>query len=41
VAAPLLGEHTLDILQNTLGYDQHQIAEFSQKGVFGLGKGSV
>jgi formyl-CoA transferase len=35
VAAPLLGEHTLEILHNTLGYDDGRIAELAQKGAFG------
>ncbi|TWB59087.1 CaiB/BaiF CoA transferase family protein [Bradyrhizobium sacchari] len=38
VAAPLLGEHTADVLRDTLGYDQPRIAEFVKKGVFGSGK---
>src|SRR3954470_19017329 len=38
VAAPLLGEHTEQVLRDTLGYDQRQISQFTQKGVFGSGK---
>jgi formyl-CoA transferase len=34
----LLGEHTEDVLRDTLGYDERQISEFTQKGVFGSGK---
>ena len=41
VAAPLLGEHTEDILRDTLGYDERRISEFTQKGVFGSGKPST
>jgi crotonobetainyl-CoA:carnitine CoA-transferase CaiB-like acyl-CoA transferase len=36
VAAPLLGEHTKEILRKTLGYDDARIAALSQAGVFGL-----
>lgn len=35
VAAPLLGEHTRDVLRLTLGYDEQRIAELAGKGVFG------
>src|SRR5436309_7799038 len=38
VAAPLLGEHTKNVLRDTLGYDEPRIAEFAQKGVFGSDK---
>jgi formyl-CoA transferase len=38
VAAPLLGEHTLEILHNTLGYDDGRIAELAEKGAFGAAK---
>ena len=37
VAAPLLGEHTLEILHNTLGYDDGRITQLAQKGAFGAG----
>ena len=35
VAAPLLGQHTRDVLRNTLGYDDERIAELTKAGVFG------
>jgi crotonobetainyl-CoA:carnitine CoA-transferase CaiB-like acyl-CoA transferase len=35
VAAPLLGEHTKDILRKTLGYDDPRIAELAEAGAFG------
>jgi len=38
VAAPLLGEHTEDVLRDMLGYDERRITEFARKGVFGSGK---
>ncbi|MEY9479474.1 crotonobetainyl-CoA:carnitine CoA-transferase CaiB-like acyl-CoA transferase [Bradyrhizobium ottawaense] len=41
VAAPLLGEHTEDVLRSMLGYDERRIAEFTRKGVFGPGKPST
>ena len=41
VAAPLLGEHTRDILRETLGYDELRIAELADKGEFGAGQRSV
>jgi formyl-CoA transferase len=41
VAAPLLGEHTEDVLRDVLGYDQRRIAAFTQKGVFGPGRPST
>ncbi|MGA7811284.1 CaiB/BaiF CoA transferase family protein [Bradyrhizobium sp.] len=34
-AAPLLGEHTRDILRKTLGYDEHRLAALAQSGAFG------
>ena len=40
VAAPLLGEHTEQVLRDTLGYDERRISEFNQKGAFGSGKPS-
>jgi crotonobetainyl-CoA:carnitine CoA-transferase CaiB-like acyl-CoA transferase len=35
VAAPLLGQHTNDVLRKTLGYDDSQIAKLAEAGVFG------
>src|SRR5712692_1404710 len=35
VAAPLLGEHTMEVLRKTLGYDDGQIAALAKAGVFG------
>ena len=35
VAAPLLGEHTKEVLHKTLGYDDFRIAELIEAGVFG------
>lgn len=35
VAAPLLGQHTNDVLRETLGYDDSQIAKLAEAGVFG------
>jgi crotonobetainyl-CoA:carnitine CoA-transferase CaiB-like acyl-CoA transferase len=35
VAAPLLGQHTDDVLRKTLGYDERQIAKLADAGVFG------
>ncbi|MDB5608717.1 MAG: CoA transferase [Bradyrhizobium sp.] len=35
VAAPLLGEHTKEILRKTLGYDDSRIAALAQAGAFG------
>ncbi|MDE2377294.1 CoA transferase [Bradyrhizobium sp.] len=35
VAAPLLGEHTNDVLHRTLGYGDQRIAELAEQGVFG------
>ena len=35
VAAPLLGEHTNDVLRKTLGYDDARIAALAEAGVFG------
>jgi crotonobetainyl-CoA:carnitine CoA-transferase CaiB-like acyl-CoA transferase len=35
VAAPLLGEHTRDVLQKTLGYDERRIADLAEAGAFG------
>src|SRR5258707_6905550 len=36
VAAPLLGEHTREVLRKTLGYDDASIAALSEAGVFGM-----
>jgi crotonobetainyl-CoA:carnitine CoA-transferase CaiB-like acyl-CoA transferase len=36
VAAPLLGEHTREVLRKTLGYDDARIAALSDSGVFGM-----
>src|SRR5271155_1344279 len=35
VAAPLLGQHTRDVLRDTLGYDDARIAALAEAGVFG------
>jgi crotonobetainyl-CoA:carnitine CoA-transferase CaiB-like acyl-CoA transferase len=35
VAAPLLGEHSKDVLRKTLGYDDARIASLAEAGVFG------
>jgi crotonobetainyl-CoA:carnitine CoA-transferase CaiB-like acyl-CoA transferase len=35
VAAPLLGEHTKDILRKTLGYDDARLATLARAGAFG------
>jgi crotonobetainyl-CoA:carnitine CoA-transferase CaiB-like acyl-CoA transferase len=35
VAAPLLGQHTREILGNTLGYDERRIAALTEAGAFG------
>jgi crotonobetainyl-CoA:carnitine CoA-transferase CaiB-like acyl-CoA transferase len=35
VAAPLLGEHTEDVLRKTLGYDDRRIAALAEAGAFG------
>src|ERR1700760_2053939 len=35
VAAPLLGQHTRDVLRSTLGYDDVRIALLAKAGVFG------
>jgi crotonobetainyl-CoA:carnitine CoA-transferase CaiB-like acyl-CoA transferase len=35
VAAPLLGQHTKEVLRDTLGYDDGQIAKLADAGVFG------
>jgi crotonobetainyl-CoA:carnitine CoA-transferase CaiB-like acyl-CoA transferase len=35
VAAPLLGQHTREVLRDTLGYDDTRIAALAEAGVFG------
>jgi crotonobetainyl-CoA:carnitine CoA-transferase CaiB-like acyl-CoA transferase len=35
VAAPLLGEHTKDVLRKTLGYDEERFARLADAGAFG------
>jgi len=35
VAAPLLGQHTRDVLRKTLGYDDRRIASLAEAGAFG------
>jgi crotonobetainyl-CoA:carnitine CoA-transferase CaiB-like acyl-CoA transferase len=35
VAAPLLGQHTNEVLRGTLGYDEYRIAALRQTGAFG------
>jgi crotonobetainyl-CoA:carnitine CoA-transferase CaiB-like acyl-CoA transferase len=35
VAAPLLGEHTSEVLRKTLGYDERRIAALAEAGAFG------
>src|SRR5690349_19566030 len=35
VAAPLLGQHTKEVLRKTLGYDDRRIADLAQAGAFG------
>jgi crotonobetainyl-CoA:carnitine CoA-transferase CaiB-like acyl-CoA transferase len=35
VAAPLLGQHTREVLRDTLGYDDAKIAALTEAGVFG------
>src|SRR5215470_5442896 len=39
-AAPLLGQHTKEILRNTLGYDDRRIAALAAAGAFGKPQGS-
>jgi len=36
VAAPLLGEHTKEVLRKTLGYDDARIAALAEAGAFGM-----
>ena len=35
VAAPLLGEHTKDVLRKTLSYDDRRLAALTEAGAFG------
>lgn len=35
VAAPLLGQHTRDVLSRTLGYDNRRLAALAEAGAFG------
>ena len=35
IAAPLLGEHTKDVLSKTLGYDDERLARLTEAGAFG------
>jgi crotonobetainyl-CoA:carnitine CoA-transferase CaiB-like acyl-CoA transferase len=35
IAAPLLGQHTKDVLRRTLGYDDRRIAALAEAGAFG------
>ena len=37
VAAPMLGEHTSEVLRKTLGYDDGRIAALAEAGVFSAG----
>jgi len=39
VAAPLLGQHTNEVLRRTLGYDDSQIAKLAAAGAFGTKPG--
>src|SRR6202047_4615559 len=39
VAAPLLGEHTREVLRKTLGYDDARIAALAEAGAFGTVSG--
>ncbi|HEX9471630.1 MAG TPA: CoA transferase [Bradyrhizobium sp.] len=40
VAAPLLGQHTREVLRKTLGYDDARIATLAEAGVFGTPRGN-
>jgi crotonobetainyl-CoA:carnitine CoA-transferase CaiB-like acyl-CoA transferase len=35
VAAPLLGQHTREVLKKTLGYDERRISDLAEAGAFG------
>jgi crotonobetainyl-CoA:carnitine CoA-transferase CaiB-like acyl-CoA transferase len=39
VAAPLLGEHTKEVLSKTLGYDERRISALAEAGAFGKAAG--
>jgi crotonobetainyl-CoA:carnitine CoA-transferase CaiB-like acyl-CoA transferase len=41
VAAPLLGEHTREVLRGTLGYDDGRIAALADAGAFGAKPGNA
>ena len=41
VAAPLLGEHTREVLRGTLGYDDARIAALADAGAFGAKPGNI
>jgi len=41
VAAPLLGQHTAEVLRSTLGYDDNRIAALAEKGAFGAKPGNA
>ncbi|MGB8605531.1 CaiB/BaiF CoA transferase family protein [Bradyrhizobium sp.] len=41
IAAPLLGEHTKEVLSKTLGYDDARIAALAEAGVFGTTKATA
>ncbi|THD48880.1 MAG: CoA transferase, partial [Bradyrhizobium sp.] len=36
VAAPLLGQHTREVLRKNLGYDDARITALADAGVFGM-----
>jgi crotonobetainyl-CoA:carnitine CoA-transferase CaiB-like acyl-CoA transferase len=40
IAAPLLGEHTKEVLRKTLGYDDARIAALAGAGAFGTARGN-
>jgi crotonobetainyl-CoA:carnitine CoA-transferase CaiB-like acyl-CoA transferase len=41
VAAPLLGQHTREVLRKTLGYDERRIADLAEAGAFGKAAGNI